>query len=79
MPEGKIIPAAPGEYPELSGLPEGSTVKFEGEATLVKGGLQINSIELEPADNEATREVNRMTGNESAPAGSSSGSSSSGF
>ena len=64
MPEGKIIPYEQGEYPELDNLPEGSKVKFEGEATLVEGGLQIDNIDLE-TENEATRSLKDMTKNDS--------------
>ena len=63
MPEGKIIPVAEGEYPELQNLPEGSKVSFEGQATLVEGGLQIDSIDLQ-VENEATRELKMMTKND---------------
>lgn len=61
MPKGKVISVAEGEYPELDGLSEGAMISFEGMGQLVKGGIQINSISMEPADNEATNEVNRMT------------------
>lgn len=75
MPDGKIISVQPGEYPEIDGLKEGSMVKFEGEAQLVKGGLQITNIQMEPSDNDATQEINRMTGNDSTtPAPSNGGS-----
>jgi len=61
MPEGKLIPVQPGEYPELDNLPEGSKVKFEGEAELTKDGLLIKSIDLQ-TDNDATRELSKMIG-----------------
>jgi len=63
MPQGKLIPVEPGEYSELDGLPEGTKVNFEGTATLTKDGLQIDSMNLDP-EGDATRELNKMTGNE---------------
>lgn len=80
MPMDKIIPAKPGEYPELKDLPMGSSVHFEGEAVLVEGGLRISQINLEPSDNEATMELNRATkGQDAYAGGSSSRPTSSGF
>lgn len=75
MPDGKIIPTQPGEYPDLDNLEMGTKVNFNGQATLVEGGLQIDSIELDP-EGEATRELKKMTGNQP---GASEMPSSSGF
>jgi hypothetical protein len=75
----KMISTKPGEYPELDGLPMGASVHFEGDAELVEGGLRISSIQMEPSDNEATREVNRMTKGQEYAGGTTSRPSSSGF
>jgi hypothetical protein len=77
MPKEQILPYSYGMYPELDNLPEGTKVSFNGEATIVKTegteeggegsmGLQIDSIELD-AEGEATRELGRMTKNDSSP------------
>lgn len=61
-----IIPYNEQDFPNLQGLKEGSKVSFDGEATLVNTnggmGLKISNINCEPSDNEATSELNRMTG-----------------
>jgi molybdopterin synthase catalytic subunit len=67
MAEGKVISYEQGEYPELDGLSEGAMIKFEGMGQLVKGGIQINSIEMEPSDNEATKEMSRMAKQDNVP------------
>lgn len=81
MPNGKIIPYQPNEYPELDNLKEGAMVDFQGTAKIVKTGgteeggegegsmgLEIMGIDLTPSDNEATTELNRMTGKNMKPA-----------
>ena len=60
MPVNQVLKAEPGQYPELDNLEPGSKISFSGEGTLVEGGIQIDSIEMESSDNEATRELNRM-------------------
>jgi hypothetical protein len=72
MPEGKVIEFASGEYPELDGLEIGSSVKFQGEATiqdLGEGalGLQIGSMTFE-TEGLADREMKRMKGEEKSAA-----------
>lgn len=73
MPVGKVIPVAPGEYPQLDGVKPGSPVKFEGEATLEdqgngQMGLRITSIELE-TEGAADREFKSMTQGDQADSG----------
>ncbi len=66
MPEGKIIPVAPGEYPQLDGIDPGTKVSFSGEATLEdtgdgQMGLRIDSIDME-TEGPAEREFQKMKG-----------------
>ncbi len=65
MPEGKVIEFQEGEYPELDGLEVGSSVKFEGQATIEDmgegKGLVISSMEFETVG-MADRERRSMKG-----------------
>ena len=67
MPENKIIPYGESEYPELEGLPDGSKVKFSGEAMIESmggenKGLRITSIDLQ-TENKADKDLRMMNSN----------------
>jgi hypothetical protein len=66
MPEDKVIPYGPEEYPKLEGLAVGSKVSFSGEATIEdlggeSRGLKILTIDLQ-TENRADREMRDMKG-----------------
>lgn len=76
MPEGKSISVAPGEYPQLDGLPTGSKVKLSIEATLQgeegEGlSLVFDKVEIE-TDGQADLQLKQMTRQET-PVGPASG------
>lgn len=72
MPEGKEIQFQEGEYPELDGLEPGSSVKFNGSATIEDNGQGGKSLVIQSMDFEteglATREMKKMSAQDSLPA-----------